>query len=275
MISQVPNAAGEPPSPPNERLLGSALKCLALIDELAGCPGPAGVAELAKLTGARRGTVHQQLRTLTAAGWVEQTEDSRYRLTLRALEIASAVLEQADLGSRVLPTLTALAASSGETAAIAVLDSGAALIVQRVAADRTLKVDIKSGTRMPLATSASGRVLSAFGPEHEIERYRRDGVELPSADIIEAARRSRCASQLDEMMIGMASIAVPVRSPRIGIVALSLTAPSPRFDHDALLNHLRGAEAEITEFLGGQAGMIRGGSGEPSGLPRRRQPPAS
>src|ERR1700722_9989026 len=142
----------------SERLLPFAQKCLSLLDVLAAGTGAITVSELARQLDARRGTVYQQLQTLVAAGWVEADEHARYRLTLRALSIGTAVLEQANLGSRILPTLTTLAARSGETASIAVLDRDAAMIVQRVAADRELKVDIKPGTRMPLADSASGRI---------------------------------------------------------------------------------------------------------------------
>src|ERR1700722_6425482 len=91
------------------RLLGSAMKCLALLDVLAAEPGPAGVSELARLTKTPRGTTYQQLQTLVAAGWAEPVGEGKYRLTLRALVVGSAVLEQADLGSRVLPTLASIA----------------------------------------------------------------------------------------------------------------------------------------------------------------------
>lgn len=244
-------SASEMRQAPGPRLLGSALKCLALVEELAAAPGPLGVTDIARRTAARRGTVHQQLRTLIAAGWVEQLEDSRYRLTLRAVSIGTGVLEQADLGSRVLPTLTTLAAETGETASIAVLDGGTAMILQRVAADRALKADIKPGTRMPLAPSASGRVLVAFASPHELQQIRDANVELPPESVVAAARRDGYASQHEEYLEGMSSMSVPISATKLGTVALAITTPSGRFDLEKVLPKLIAAEAELSQLLGG------------------------
>jgi DNA-binding IclR family transcriptional regulator len=226
------------------------MKCLSLLDVLAAEPGAVKVSSLARRVGARRGTVHQQLQTLVAAGWVEEDEDAKYRLTLRALSIGTAVLEQANLGSRILPTLTTLAARTGETASVAVLDADAAMIVQRVAADRELKVDIKPGTRMPLANSASGRVLIAFCDPGELARARAAAVQLPRKSVIETARQRGYAAQRDEWISGMSSIAVPILPTHLGSGALAITAPTSRFDEAVALRELTSAALEIAGLLG-------------------------
>jgi DNA-binding IclR family transcriptional regulator len=249
MASTSPEGAATPPKP--ERLLGSVMKCLTLLDLLAVQSGPVGVSELARALGARRGTVHQQLQTLIAAGWAEAAGDAKYRLSLRAVSIGAAVLEQADLGSRILPTLASLAAATGETASIAVLDHDAAMIVQRVAADRELKADIKPGTRMPLATSASGRVLLAFCAEHERAALRAAGTRLPAQTILTRARELGYAAQHDEYLRGMSSIAVPIAGTKLGSIALAVTAPSGRYDEELALRGLDGAAQEIAGLLSG------------------------
>lgn len=236
---------------PSDRLIGSVMKCLKLLEALAAEPGPAGVTELARITEESRGTTYQRLRTLVAAGWVEQTQGAKYRLTLRPLVVGNAVLEQADLGSRILPTLTSIAARTGETASLAVLDRGAATIIQRVAPDRTLKADIKAGTRMPLDTSASGRVLVAFGDAEDLEEARREGAWFPPQEIIEEARRRGFASQQGEYLPGMSSVAMPVNMTKLGLVALAITAPSQRYDEAAALQALRSGVEEITLLLQG------------------------
>jgi DNA-binding IclR family transcriptional regulator len=233
------------------RLVGSVIKCFALLDILAAAPGPTGVSELARRTSTARGTTYQRLQTLVAAGWVEPAGDGRYRLTLRALEVGSAVLEQADLGSRILPTVTSISALTGETSSLAVLDAGTAMIIQRVAADRALKADIKSGTRMPLDTSASGRVLVAFSPEKELEALREFGVSMPAPAILEEARKRGYASQHDEYFPDMSSIAVPIQSPKVGLIALAITAPSSRYDEGAALQALRSGAEEISQLVRG------------------------
>jgi DNA-binding IclR family transcriptional regulator len=233
----------------NRRLLGSAMKCLALLDALAAETGPAGVSALARRTGAMRGTTYQRLQTLVAAGWVEPVGDGKYRLTLRAMVVGNAVLEQADLGSRILPTLTSLAGRTGETSSLAVLDEGTALIIQRVAADRALKVDIKAGTRMPLEMSASGRVLVAYCEAHDLDQLHQSGVAMPTAPIVEDVRSNGYASQTDEYFPGMSSIAVPIHATKLGLAALAISAPSARYDQGAALEALEAGAEEIRLLL--------------------------
>jgi DNA-binding IclR family transcriptional regulator len=236
------------------RHIGSVLRCLRLVDALADSKRPMGVSELARALGGTRGSMHQQLQTLAAAGWVEQTDGSLYRLTLRALHIGEAALDQADLGSRLTPVLHDLATASNENAGIAVLEGHSALIVQRVEGTQALKVDIKVGTAMPLAESASGRVLIAFGPPEQAERLRADGAKLASEEVLAAARSSGYAVQVDEMEVGMSALAVPVVGVAdVGVLALSLAAPTARFDLEHSLPLLRRGAEEITRIAGGGA----------------------
>jgi DNA-binding IclR family transcriptional regulator len=235
------------------RVIASVQKCLRLLDELAKSKHPLGVSELARTVGGTRGSVYQQLQTLVGSGWLEQTEQSLYRLTLRPLHIAAAALDQADLGARLTPILTELATASMENAAIAVLDGEEALIAQRVEGTQQVKADIKVGTRLPLARSASGRVLAVFGDPEQIARLG-DGVKLPASKVAADVRANGYAWQLDELELGMASVAVPIRGVRPNDVrALSLTAPSARFNLDRSLALLRRAADQINQLVGGTA----------------------
>ena len=133
-----------------KRLLGSAMKCLVLLDVIAAEPGPAGVSELARLTRTARGTTYQRLQTLVAAGWVEPMGDGKYRLTLRALVIGNRRPRASR--PRVADTADTDVASLDEPAKRrrSRCSTGTPpMIIQRVASDRALKADIKAGTRMP------------------------------------------------------------------------------------------------------------------------------
>jgi DNA-binding IclR family transcriptional regulator len=125
------------------------------------------------------------------------------------------------------------------------------MIIQRVASDRALKADIKAGTRMPLDTSASGRILMAFSPDPDVDALRSSGVPMPATLILDEARRQGYASQHDEYFPEMSSIAVPIRSPKLGLIALAITAPSARYDQNAALQALRAGANEITSLLDG------------------------
>lgn len=237
----------------NARVLSSVLKAFEVLEHLAASPEPLGVSDLGRRASSDRATVYRQLQTLVAAGWVEQLPDARYRLTLKAVEVGGAALEQADIGTRVVPVLAELVAETGETASLAVLDGHEVLVVQRVESTQALKADIKMGSRLPILRSASGRVLLAHLDEAARERLEREGLELPTAASLQSWAAQGYAVQEDELMAGMSSVAVPFAAePNQPMGALSLAAPTTRFDLPTLRrplervaqtasNHARGA----------------------------------
>jgi DNA-binding IclR family transcriptional regulator len=156
-----------------------------------------------------------------------------------------------DLGSRVLPTLTKLSATTGETASVAVLYEESALVIQRVAADRALRVEIKPGTKMPLHNSASGRILTAYAPVAELKRAESAGATLPTTCTRRADRARGYASQIDDYIFGMASLAVPVLTDahEMGTIALAVAAPSARYQISPLLDAIRIAASELGSLL--------------------------
>lgn len=232
------------------RLIGSVVKAMATLDALAEADGPLGASELARLTQSDRSSVFQQLRTLAEAGWVEQANGGSYRLTLKAFSIASAALRHAGLGQRFGPTLDSLVAQSGETASVAVIDGGRALVIARCEPAMAMKVNIGVGTQMRLDTSASGRVLTALLDDTAVEQLKSNGASVVDA---EQRRRFRCqgwADQHDELLDGMSSIAVPVVVATGEAVALSLAGPTSRFDTDKCLRLLIERAPEIGRRVG-------------------------
>jgi DNA-binding IclR family transcriptional regulator len=243
------------------RLLGSTLKCLALIDTMAGSTHAMGVSELAEKTGVGRGTVHQQLSSLAAAGWVERVDGGRYRLTLRSARVLRAALEQASIGERIRAPLEALAAATEEAVSIAVLDRAEALIVQRVESGQVLRVDVGLGTRMPLGASASGRVLVAFSPAAEVAELRKQGVSLPPDDVITKIRIEGVAVSIDEFREGLSAVATPVFDGTGKFIgALSAAGPTGRLELTGTTERVKATAEEINLILSG-VGLLAAESG--------------
>ena len=72
---------------------------------------------------------------------------------------------------------------------------------------------------------------------------------MPMTEIVEEARRRGFASQHDEYLRGMSSIAVPIHSTKLGVIALAITAPSTRYDEVAALQALEAGAIEIELLL--------------------------
>lgn len=216
---------------PRRRLIQSTLRCLEALDALAASDAPVSVSELARRLRGRRGTLHQQLQTLVRAGWVRQTPDAKYYLSLRALDVGKAALVQAGLVERLLPSLHDLANRTGEATALAVLDGTDVLIIQRVESPHLVRADIRVGTRMPLSTSAAGLVLLAFADAHQRAALARAGVRIPAPEALQKIRDAGYAVQKDEYQAGLSSVAVPVPlGPDEELLTLSMAAPTERFD---------------------------------------------
>jgi DNA-binding IclR family transcriptional regulator len=239
-------------SGPQTRPLSSATKTLALLDAIAASTVPVHVSQLASDTGMPRAAVHQQLVTLAAAGWVEQLDDRRYRLTLRPARIAQAAWEQGGLGSRVLPTMDSLVAELNEAVSLAILDNGAAHIIERAEPGRPVRVDLRHEARMPIERSGSGLVLVAFATEHERRRLHELGVFVPES-VLEEVRRRRWAASSEDWPDGVRAVAAPIIDAHGRCVAaLSVAAPPERWEPSRFAEALLEACDRLHRELGGQ-----------------------
>jgi DNA-binding IclR family transcriptional regulator len=234
-------------SRPQRNLLSSTSKALALVETLASAGRPSGVSELARLTGSSRGTVHKQLSTLVACGWVEQHADGRYGLSLRSASIGNAALRQAGLGEKIQLILEEIVDRTGECATIAALDRQSAVIVQRAESHQVLNANIRVGTSIPLVAGASALVLLAFATHaDQREEWRRAGVELAADDRIEEVREAGHAWTEDEFLAGVSAASVPLRDSVTGTTtAFTIVGPKGRFDIATALDALLPARERI------------------------------
>jgi len=239
-------------SPGSVRPLSTAVKTLRLLEYLGSQDHPVRLAEIANSLRISRSTIYQRLVTLVEAGWVEQRADGLFRLTMLAVKVAGAAVEQAGLGDRVLPTLEELVAETGETASLAVIRDRQPCIIQRVEAGGALQARAQIGTSMPLPTSASGRVLLAFAHPDELEALRAAGATLPEASILQDVRRLGFGTAAG--ISGVGAVAAPVFDHRQHcIAAVSLVGPEARFDVARMSPSVLAAAARLTRVLGGAA----------------------
>lgn len=216
---------------PQQRLLSSALKCLKTMQVLASSAREMTLAEICKSVGAAKATVHQQLQTLVVAGLVVKSSQTSYKLSLATLELGRAAHEQHGVGSGVAASVAALAAKSGEAATLAVREGNFVRLVYRVTIDNSILAGLGPGSLMPIHLSASGAVLQAFDP---LDPDRDEGDSERLAEI----RQQGYAVSVDEYLVGMSTIAIPVIMTGSRVASLSLAAPTFRFDKDRLLKLL-------------------------------------
>jgi DNA-binding IclR family transcriptional regulator len=234
------------------RPLSSVLKSLAVLDALARAHRPQRLMELAQALEESRATTYQRLLTLTQAGWIEQTADGAYRLSLHAARAGNAALEQANLGERSTEVLQALVLETGETASLAVISGVQVQLIKRVEAEVVVRAQVHIGTLLSLDQSASGRALTAFATTEQREHLVRKGATLASPALLREVARKGYAVSSGKDVPGVKSVAAPVFDGKAACVfALSLVAPTARFDETRLARPVVRSAARLSALIAG------------------------
>jgi IclR family acetate operon transcriptional repressor len=258
---------------PDEATLRTVEKALSLLEELARAAWPGvGGGDLGLRLGLHRTTLSRFLATLVRRGYVELIEGTdRYRIGVKALELASAPLRGLPLREIGAPILEQLNRATHETVHIVVLDGGEVVTIDRLEAERpiTLRTDI--GSRRPAYASAAGKAMLAHRPEAEVDEILARGMPARTANTITTPLRLKAQLQeirmrgyaLDdeENVEGIRCAAAPVFDLTGRLAgAVSLAAPTYRVDLPRLLE-LAVPVVEAAHRLSRQLGYRVNGSG--------------
>jgi DNA-binding IclR family transcriptional regulator len=242
-------------------------RAAAILRLLAGGSGRLGLGEVAGSLGLAKGTAHGILRTLQSVDFVEQDKATgKYQLGAALLHLGTSYLDINELRSRSINWADALAARSGEAVRIAVPLEGKALIVHHVFRPDDTFQTLDVGSLLPLHASALGKVLLAFGAtplepllETEPDAFTRHTLVSPQqlGKALGETREAGWASSVQEMIMGEADIAAPIRGQGglvVGAVGVSGTVErvcdSKGRPHASLVHLIRDAARAISRDLG-------------------------
>jgi DNA-binding IclR family transcriptional regulator len=222
---------------PSTRRIGAAERAITVLDILAD-GGELGTNEIARRSGMTPSTVSRQLGTLAAAELVERIPaNGRYRLGIRLVQLANAVLSRLDVREVARPHLVSLVDATGETATLSVPGEGAAITVDFVSGAHQIQPVSRLGRPSIAHATSAGKVMLAFAPrelpEGPLRAYTPRTITDSDAlaDELDQVRERGYATATGEREPGLSAIAAPIRSARDeleGIVALQ--GPSARFD---------------------------------------------
>jgi IclR family pca regulon transcriptional regulator len=193
-------------------------------------PGPGRtLSDVARDTGLTRASARRFLLTLEELGYV-RSDDRRFSLTPRVLELGYAFLSSLTLPALAQPHLRELVERVHESSSVSVLDGTEIVYVAREPTQRIMTVAISVGTRFPAHATSMGRVLLAGLSEPELEGFlaRAELPALTAATVtspirlrqeLDRARRQGWALVDQELEDGLRAIAVPLRSPGGQVVA--------------------------------------------------------
>jgi DNA-binding IclR family transcriptional regulator len=221
---------------PSTRRIGAAERAITVLDTLAD-GGELGTNEIARRTGMTPSTVSRQLGTLAASGLVERVASSgRYRLGIRLVHLANAVLTRLDVREVARPHLVALVDATGETATLSVPGDEDAITVDFVPGSHQVQPVSRLGRPSIAHATSAGKVMLAFSgrelPDGPFRAYTAQTItdRQRLAHELERVREQGYAEATGEREPGLSAIAAPIRSARGELEAIiALQGPSNRF----------------------------------------------
>ncbi len=238
--------------PKGVKPIAAALKTLSLLSLIGRADGPLRLVDLSAASGESTATTYQRLVTLMQAGWLEQTEDTRYRLSFQAVLVGQAALEQANIGERATSILRSLALAVGESVSLAELSGVAVCIVRRIEAEVVVRARVRVGTKLSLNESASGRVLTAFAAPDKLAQLREQGGKLASEALLSEVRACGYATSSGKDTPGARTLAMPVFDAlRRCAFAISVVAPAERFQPERYMGKLAESAQTLSNAIGG------------------------
>lgn len=201
-----------------------------------------GVREVAEKLKMAKSSTHDLMSSLAKLGFLNKTEDSRYRLGWRLVTLSEVLLATTELRQEAHPVMEELAAQYQETIHLAVLDDTQAVYVDKLEGRQAVRVELTSlGARLYAHCSALGKVLLAYSSEEEVQRIIQTA-GLPSftpntitdeeelGQNLAKIRRQGFAYDMEEILPDLCCVAAPIYN-HLGhvIAAISMSIPAYRF----------------------------------------------
>ena len=227
--------------------------------------GVAGVTEIAAELGVHKSTASRLVSVLESRGFVEQLSDrGKYRLGYGIARLGSALTRHRDLAHEGRVACEALAADTGETVNLAILDGGRVINISEVRGSGAVAVQTWVGQSTPSHATSSGKALLAHLPRRDLDvvlgtdlqRYTEHTITDPAVleRELDTVRERGWASSVEEYELGLNALAAPVRDHDGTVVAaISMAGPSFRLtpaDFPGLAPRVLQAAADFGRRLG-------------------------
>jgi IclR family transcriptional regulator, acetate operon repressor len=252
-----------------------------LLDLLASSEVGYSLSELARLLGMSKGSAFGLLRTLENGGVVEIDDDRRYTLGPRIYNLTQAYIRRSGLRRFALPAMQRLAARTGETVFLGLVESDSIRIIDlvEVPSEHTaLRLSARRGAYLPLLAGATGRVILASWPEarrreylrsHPLPHFTEYSITDPEVFLAAAALTTQTGVGIDreEYLVGVSAVASAVHGLGGELLALIwIVGFSVDFTEEALERAGQALRAETRAV-----GEALGAESSPESSPEREQ----
>ena len=140
-----------------------------LLLQLAKHVRPIALKDLAKAAGMTAGKAHPYMVSFLKVGFVKQTDAGLYELGPFALQLGLSRLQRMDPVKEASELIEDLARETNQSVALAVWGNLGPTIVRLEEPVQPLHVNLRTGTVMSLANTATGRLFAAYLPAKVVE----------------------------------------------------------------------------------------------------------
>jgi DNA-binding IclR family transcriptional regulator len=194
----------------------------------------AGVTEIATALGTTKARVHRHLRTLVAAGYASQDEDSdRYSVGSRLVALAQVASLDSALIRIAKPIMTRVRDKLGHTVLLDKITPQSVEIIESVPGTGMVQMSVLRNHPLPLHSSVVGKLALAFAAEGERPSLDRAALKALTPETItdpetldgeiERVRQQGWAAAPEEFTLGVNALGAPIynhRSQCVGSIAL-------------------------------------------------------
>jgi DNA-binding IclR family transcriptional regulator len=234
------NATADDETPADRQGIQVISRAAALLRALELHPDGLSLGELAREVGLARSTVQRIVDALHREGFViAASAASGVRLGPALLALAAAT--RFHIGEAARQTLETLAKECAETVDLSLADQDKVVFIDQIAGKHRLTAVSAVGVSFPLHSSANGKAVLAAMDDTDITRLRKRITltavtpnTITSWDRLEreidAVRKAGMAFDHEENSLGISAMSVAIRSPAGEIAAISIPAPTHRFE---------------------------------------------
>ena len=245
-ISEV-HASARSADPPAKGLSGSQtiIRGLDVLEAVAA--GATSLPALSETLGLNRSTMHRLAATLVAKRYLSFTPRVGYALGPKLLELGFQARAQMSLPRVAREHIEALAAATGDTVHLGILDGSRALYLDKIAGRQRVEISSRIGELQPLRSTGLGKalILGETEPrwrelyEYEDREGRRYGVSLETwLTRMRQYAKAGYALDLEENEDRIRCIAAPVRDAANKIVGAISVSSAAQYMNDARMQDL-------------------------------------
>jgi DNA-binding IclR family transcriptional regulator len=254
----------------NGHLASTLLKGLDLL-ELIAARNEISVSEATQLTSQSRTACHRLLATLEAAKYVYKTDERRYRISMKLLNLAGQVNREIPIMQAAKPYLQFISAKFRETVNLGYWDGGKIIHLDKVESNEILTSDPRIGSEAMGHCTALGKVFFAFldqsAREALLDRYQFTALtpntitsRMEFMEELAKIREQGYALDEEELSLGLRCVAAPIFDSSNQIIgSLSISAPAARLNptvQEKAIIALRNAAKKLSKDLGAQESYL-------------------